>query len=123
VEVVAHGRVIRSSESSDPENPELNLDFKIHADESQWIAVRANSHNGAVAHTTPVYLLVDGENFRDKAQVPKLVEKRLKLLNFISGRLQDPKLTDTYGRGEVEALTEEIAQAKARYEALISDHQ
>jgi len=123
MEVVAHGRVIRSSESSDPENPELNLDFKIHADESQWIAVRANSHNGAVAHTTPVYLLVDGKNFRDKGQVPKLVEKRLKLLNFISERLQGSKLTDTYGRGEVEALTEEIAQAKARYEALISDHE
>ena len=91
LEVVAHGRVIRSEEPRGPKQEKLEADFELPAGESQWIAARTTCVNGAVAHTTPVYVIVDGAGFFDRAQLPRLVAKRLKVLDWVEKRLQDPQ--------------------------------
>jgi hypothetical protein len=102
----------------------LQLDFTITADVSRWIAARTVSFNGAFAHTSPVYVIVDGDNFRSKSKVQQLVEQRLNvlefILEFILGRLRDPAYTATCTDGEVEALAAEVEQAKVAYKALAS---
>ena len=120
LEVVAQGRVIRSATSHGQNPTELTLDFEIQAEASQWIAARVTSQNGGIAHTSPVYMLVDGKSFRDERELPRLVEKRLKILDFIGGRLHDAEYTATYGQGEVEALSNELEDARRHYKGLLS---
>ena len=119
LEVVAQGRVIRSATSHKPNQTELTLDFEIPAEASQWIAARVTSQNGGIAHTSPVYLIVDGKSFRAEHELPRLVEKRLKILDFIGGRLHDPEYTATYGKGEVDALAVELEDARRHYQNLL----
>jgi hypothetical protein len=119
LEVVVHGQVVRAVESDNPNRSELQLDFPVQAGQSLWIAARATSHNGAVAHTTPIYVTVDGESFRNQKEVPQLVEKRLKVLEYILGRLRDSTYIATYHPGEVAALREEVEQARTIYRGLL----
>jgi hypothetical protein len=118
LEVVSDGRVIRSMESRSPKEGKLAAEFELPADESQWIAARTTSVNGAVAHTSPVYVIVDGASFVDRAQLPQLVAKRLKVLEFIENRMRDPKLTKHYPDGVASELMNRIKDARAKYLAL-----
>jgi hypothetical protein len=118
LEVVAGGKVVRAAESGDSRMSELKADFDLKIESGQWIAARARTHNGGLAHTSPVYVLVDG-SFRNSAEAPNLAEKRLKVLDFIEARLRDERFTkeEAYRAGEVEALLERIGEARARYRA------
>jgi len=58
----------------------------VPANESQWIAARTTAFNGAVAHTTPVYVLVDNKSFLDRANLQQNVAKQLKVLDWIEAR-------------------------------------
>ena len=122
LEIVSQSQTIRSVEAGRPDEEELKLDFTSKAGTSQWIAARASSQNGALAHTSPVYVLVEGKNFRDQKEVPRLVEKRLKILDYIVSRLQDQKFatSDKYSESEIDALTAEIEEARDRYRQLLS---
>jgi len=120
LEIIAHGEVIRSADSTGPTQSELQLDFTVKAGVSMWIAARAVSYNGAFAHTSPVYIIVAGKSFRSNNKLPRLVEQRLNVLNFILGRLRDPSYIATYSEGEVQALVEEVKQAQGAYQALLS---
>jgi hypothetical protein len=118
LELVSQGHVIRSVESAGEAQEELKLDVSLPASESQWIAARVTSRNGALAHTSPVYILVDGKSFANRAELPQIAGKRLKVLEFIEGKLRDPKFVKEYAPGEVDALSSRIADARARYKAL-----
>jgi hypothetical protein len=119
LEVVSHGRVIRSAESRGPQRGKLVAEFELQAGESQWLAARTTAFNGAVAHTSPVYVIVDGASFVDRAQLPQLIEKRLKVLEFVEKRLHDPAFTrKRYPPDEVSELMARIKDARANYLAM-----
>jgi hypothetical protein len=117
LEIVSDGRVIRSAQASTPKQGKLQMQFDVPAGQSQWIAARVTAFNGAVAHSSPVYVLVDGESFADRAQLRQLVEKRLKVLDFVAGRLRDPKPGRARLPGEVAALKASLEEARKLYEA------
>jgi hypothetical protein len=119
LEIVSQGEVIRSAESSDPATEELRLDFTLPAERSQWIAARVTTHNDGLGHTSPAYLLVDGESFRDTERLEELVARRLAILEHGELRLEDPKFTAAFAPGEVEALGQRIAAARAKYRELL----
>ena len=98
LEVVSHGRVIRSVESADPKQQKLVAEFELPAGESQWLAARTTAFNGAVAHTSPVYVIVDGASFLDRSQLPQLVAKELKVLDYVEKRMHDKRFTRGYAR-------------------------
>ena len=120
LEIVAHGQVIRRVESSDPKEEELLLEFDSEVEVSQWVTARVYSHNGAVAHTSPVYVLADGDKFWNLQEVPRLVEKRLKALDYIQGRLDDAEFTADYTLGEVEGLQQRVELAKESFKQLLT---
>lgn len=122
LEIVSHGRVIHSVESHNTSTQELKADFSLKVEASQWIAARVTSQNGALAHTSPVYVIVDGQNFRNQKDLPELVARRLKVLDYITGRLHDAAALakDQCSPSEVEALMADIADARARYQGLLS---
>ncbi|HLJ15026.1 MAG TPA: CehA/McbA family metallohydrolase, partial [Bryobacteraceae bacterium] len=119
LEIVSHGRVIRSVQSSGPQQDKLLLDFELPAGESQWVAARTTAFNGAVAHTTPVYVIVNGKSFIDRANVKQLVAKQLKVLDWIEQkRLDNPQYTAHWGPGLVQAVWKDVEDARARYRSL-----
>lgn len=120
LEVVAHGNVIRSATSTNQDSAELRLDFDLPAAESRWIAARVTTHNDGVAHTSPVYVHVDGGKFWDRDRLPQLVKKRLEILDYGQARLKDAKFAAEFAPGEIDALRERIDAARKRYEELLA---
>ena len=91
--------------------------------ESQWIAARATSFNDAKAHTTPVYLTVDGAPFADGAQISQIAAKHLEILDWIiAKRLQNPQYIaqNHYSKADITRLLETIEDARARYQSLLT---
>jgi hypothetical protein len=123
LEIVAHGEVIHSTESSDADEQELRIDAVMKAGTSKWVAARVTSHNGALAHTSPIYVMVGGRSFRNRKQTARLVEQRLQILDFITSRLHDPQFVsnDDYKADEIEALTSEISEARSHYRQLLAE--
>ncbi len=121
LELISHGRVIETVASDRPQKEELRLDVTLRADRSLWIAARTRSHNGGLAHTSPLYILVDGGSFADTSQLPHLSRQRLAVLDFIEARLRDEAFTRRHGPGEIAALFERIAEARQVYQALSAD--
>ncbi|MEP0842419.1 MAG: CehA/McbA family metallohydrolase [Phycisphaerae bacterium] len=76
LEIVRHGEVIRSAESTDPMRKELALDFEVQAGHGFWIAARARGSDGSVAHTTPVYVIREGLRFWKFDEVEALLARR-----------------------------------------------
>jgi hypothetical protein len=109
LEVVSNGQVIRTSAGL--------LDFDMAIPRSQWLAARVTAENGAAAHTSPVYVIVEGAKVRS-ADAAAIAEKRIEELSFIEGRLNDPKYVKEYGPGEADALRERIALARQIYRKL-----
>ena len=120
LEILSQGAVIHTASSSDPNRQRLEADLRLPARHSQWIAARVTTHRDGLAHTSPVYLLVNGEPFWDRERLPQLVAKRLEILDYGEGRLADPKYTAAFGRGEVEALRDRIRLARQAYQALLA---
>jgi hypothetical protein len=44
---------------------------------SQWLSAVVYCDNGAVAHTTPVYFMVDGKPTFDKNKAPAIIQKQV----------------------------------------------
>jgi len=120
LEILSQGVVIRSATSSSPGTEALEMDFVLPAQKSQWLAARVTTHKDGLAHTSPVYVLVEGQSFRDTERLPELVKKRLEILAFGEGRLQDPKYTAAFAPGEVDALRQRIDVARTRYLELLA---
>ncbi len=119
LEIVSEGQVIRAVKSSGPKQDKLAADFELPAGESQWIAARTTAFNGAVAHTTPVYVIVNGRSFLDRANIQQLVAKQLKALDWIEKkRLDNPQYTRIWGPGVVGAVWKDVEDARARYVSL-----
>jgi hypothetical protein len=119
LEVVSHGRVIRTVEARHAPQGKLAVDFTLPAGESQWIAARTTAFNGAAAHTSPVYVIVDGASFLSRAQAPQVVAKHLKVLDFIEKqRLSNPNYTKSWAPGEVDQLKLSVQDARAKYLAV-----
>jgi hypothetical protein len=120
LEVVSQGEVIRVATSSNPSDRELEIDVELPVQRSRWIAARVTTDNDGLAHTSPVYVNVDGQRFWNVEQVPVLVRKRLEILDYGQQRLKDVKYTASFASGEIEALGARIADARRRYEELLA---
>jgi len=75
LELVRHGDVL-ASEHSDNGVESLALQHWLTVNEGSWLALRAYGKNGSVAHSAPVYVLVNGsDDFSEHTQLKALVEK------------------------------------------------
>jgi hypothetical protein len=129
LEIVRHGEVIRSAESSDPKKPEAQLDFTMNAGDGCWLAARARAGDGTSAHTTPVYVVRDRLRFWKFDGLDELIAKRLASLAEIEQIVADARRDDAAGKLERDryrrqlalqggALLERVAQARKLYEDL-----
>jgi hypothetical protein len=69
------GLVAEMDNTNNKSSIELQLAHKLKR--SQWIAAVVNCENGAVAHTTPVYVVVDGKPTYDPEKAPSIIQKQV----------------------------------------------
>jgi hypothetical protein len=55
----------------------VNISLQHELRKSQWIAAVVYCENGAVAHTTPVYVIVDGKPTWDVNKAPEIINTQL----------------------------------------------
>jgi hypothetical protein len=123
LELVAHGKVIKSVSSSVGKT-ELRLDVELETNYGLWLAVRAYGKKSAKAHSGIVYVLTEGrEGFWNYERAKKLVEGYQKQLisAMEDANMNDPRIWATGGRLKQvweEALPSNHARAKAAKDAL-----
>jgi len=83
---------------------EIKLTHKLK--HSQWIAAVVNCENGAVAHTTPVYVVVDGKATYDLVKGPKIAEKQI---SSIEKLITEESLKSPMDHGIIERLNTSIS--------------
>jgi hypothetical protein len=98
LEVIVHGDVVASERAN---GDRIDLRKEIVADRSMWIAVRALGEREAappgqpqqltaIAHSAPIYVVVDGQPFWKTAAVPDLVKEQRQLLQDLVNAPVDP---------------------------------
>ena len=123
LELVAHGRVIKSVRSTAGQ-AELALDVELETDHGLWLAARAYGKKSAKAHSGIVYVLTQGrDGFWNYERAEELVAGYQKQLTSAmeKANMQDPRIWATGGRLKMmweRALPSNEARAKAARKAL-----
>ena len=132
VELVAHGEVI----ATEPANgrSRVSLRASVAADRSKWLAVRAwgrrqERSNMTVAHTAPVYVVVDGQPFWKPEAVAAIVaEQKARLTELMTAEV-DPRgdlepwetlalMPEEWNR-QRQVLKARVDEASVRYQRLV----
>ncbi len=90
---------------------ELNLNHKLKR--SQWITAVVNCENGAVAHTTPVYVVIDAKPTYDLNKAPAIIQKQMSSINDLI-REESSKAVLDHG------IIERLRTANSFYEILLN---
>ncbi len=99
LEVVAHGDVVATEQANGQDRVQLRKE--LIADRSMWIAVRAYGARepaaqgqaqvlAAVAHSAPIYVVVDGQPFWNARTVPQRVTEQRQHLQDLLAAQVDP---------------------------------
>ncbi len=94
---------------------ELSIQIKRPIAESQWLAASAVCENGAVAHTSPVYVVVDARPTWSARRLPALVDNQLRLLELIGSSYSNIP-GDTRGQG----MHQRLDRARDYYRKLLA---
>lgn len=86
----------------------ININLSHRLDKSQWLAAVAYCDNGAVAHTSPVYFIVDRQPTWDKKKAPAIIQKQLDAIHSIEEEERSKPQTDT-------GILERLSKAKIYY--------
>jgi hypothetical protein len=124
LEVVANGVVVRSAE---PLGHSASLDFELPADHSMWIAARTTG-----AHTTPVYVTVNGKRHWKEDAVPALLERCFRTLDEVDALIKEkgakiePNRESVWESAEsfragTEELRKQVQEAREVYKQLRSE--
>ena len=91
---------------------ELEFEFEHLVENSQWLMAGVACDNDAVAHTTPIYVVVNGQPTWNPRQGPRIIEKQLAGIAKIESEVA--KGVDARSAG----IRERLQKAKAFYATL-----
>ena len=132
--LVVHGEVVATATQTFGDGDRLRLATRIEAEESLWVAVRAygdrdGERDMTVAHSAPVFVMVDDEPWWKLEAVPELVARhRAKLQELLTAPIRpagDLEYWETTRLLEEEweqqrlRLEPRVQEADARYQALL----
>ncbi len=133
LELVVHGEVVATESAGGRDR--VTLRTTVTADRSLWLAVRAfgerqEERNITVAHSAPIYVIVEGQPFYMDERVPELVElqrtRLQELLNEVVDVNRDLESWETRSLlsemwpGQRRLLEPRVEEADARYRALLA---
>ena len=111
VEVVSNSRVIAFA-NGDGKKTELIAETKLAVEASRWITAYAHCKNGAIAHTSPIYISVDGKPTWNPRRGPEIVERQLTSIDGIEREFA--ARSDARSRG----IRQRLAAARKLYHRL-----
>ncbi|HFB97864.1 MAG TPA: hypothetical protein ENJ62_01875 [Bryobacterales bacterium] len=116
LEIVVHGNVVAHADGS---REKLEIDLELPVDHGVWIAARAKAGPGQSAHTTPVYVTVDGGGFENPETFSRNLRMAGEYLEELEQELASPRegLNRQASRHEAR-LRELIAAARRRLDAM-----
>ncbi|MEM7235339.1 MAG: CehA/McbA family metallohydrolase [Planctomycetota bacterium] len=111
LEIVSNDGVLRRKDR-EKEKKQLEIELDVIATTSRWITASVSCENGAIAHTTPVYLVVGDEPTWSREKGPRIIEKQLAAIKKIEREFG--------GRGDARSkgVIERLERAKAYYTKL-----
>ncbi len=87
----------------------------ILVDKSQWITAAVFCKNGALAHTSPVYIIVDNQPVFNKQKAPSIIRKQNQLLDLIIEEENSKPIPD-------KGILQRVKTAKLYYQQLLKKH-
>jgi hypothetical protein len=117
LELVVHGEVVKAVSAQEPgqstERLRLTHDLRVGA-HGFWIAARARGAATQAAHTTPVYVRVNGTGFENPATAQHYLELSESYLREIEAELAAPgtAVNDQLTRGR-DGIVQRIAETRA----------
>ena len=88
VEIVGHSKVLARSEGKDAAH--LTVDLELPVDHGIWIAAKCDAGQGQVAHTTPVYVTVNGGGWDNPRTLRRNLEVSEGYLKEVEQDLANP---------------------------------
>jgi hypothetical protein len=133
LQIVQHGKVIRSVRAPAGGTENLEIDMEVDPGDGCWLAAHVVGTEGYRAHTTPVYVVRDGLRFWKYDEVEALLAKRIASLDEIDGMVTDALTRQARGKIggdkvieelalQAEALRESVEEARQSYEKLRDTH-
>ena len=132
LELVVHGEVVATERAGGRDR--VRLRTTVTAERSQWLAVRAFGErqepgNVTVAHSAPIYVIVEGRPFYRDERVPELVALQRTRLRELLTEAVDPNgdlepwetrsLLSEMWPGQRRLLEPRVEEADASYRALL----
>jgi len=106
------GLVVEKINQQKSDSIEISL---VHIlNKSQWIAAVVYCDNGAVAHTTPVYIIVDGHPTWDAYKGPDIIGKQMEAIQKAEDEEKTKKITD-------QGIIQRMETARVFYRNLLSE--
>lgn len=90
----------------------IQVQQHIRVKESQWVTAAVFCKNGALAHTSPVYIIVDNKPVFNRKKAPALIARQNELLDLI---IQEEQLKTHPDKG----ILERVERAKQYYQHLL----
>jgi hypothetical protein len=117
LEIIGHGRVLARADGTGAAQLRTELDLPV--DHGMWIAARAEAGTAQVAHTTPVYVTVNGSGFQNPDALRARLDTAEQYLRELEAELASPgtSLDSQAGRHRAQ-LERQIAEARARLASL-----
>ena len=132
LELVVHGEIVATESANGRDRVQLRA--TVRADRSLWLAVRAfgerqEERNITVAHSAPIYVIVDERPFYQDERVPELVALQRARLRELLTETVDPErdlepwdtrsLLSELWPAQRRLLEPRVEEADARYRALL----
>ncbi len=92
----------------------VSIDVTHAITKSQWIAAVVYCENGAVAHTTPIYFVVNGQPTYDKEKAPGIIQKQVVFIEKIRKQEQAKSTPD-------KGILQRLDKADIFYEKLMHE--
>ncbi len=111
VEIVGHGRVLARAEGRDAAR--LTTEIEVPIEHGMWIAARARAGAPQAAHTTPVYVTVNGGSFANADTLGARLDAAEMYLREIEAELASPGTSlDSQAARHREQLERQIVEAR-----------
>ncbi len=113
LELVSNEGTLHTERNTDGGSHELSFEMHVDIPRSKWLAINSRCDNGAVAHTSPIYVVVDGEPTWSPTKSQEIIRKQLDAIAVIEKEFADGN--DIRSR----AIQERLVRAKTYYAKLL----
>ena len=114
LELVSNDGTLHEVRRKSSNSNELSLEVDVDISRSKWLAISTRCANGAVAHTSPIYVVVDGEPTWSRKKSSQIVRKQLDAIAVIEEEFSEG--SDIRSR----AIRERLGRAKSYYAKLLA---